>query len=168
MLQLQHTTAITDFVNLYTLLAAIGVFVVALIVFCFSRGWVGLLIGFVLLVTPLGYGAYQVKAFYDSQHPGQLNADNAQQVQQWAGKTYGIKLSDADAKRLVVGTTSFDPAKSEGQGIPFGRTTSTKTITVNDDATIVAPVALLWNKDKWVLASVSDSGDQYNSIPTRR
>ena len=165
MLNLLHTATISDFVNPYTFLILIGVLVLALVVLCFTRGWVGLLAGFLLMLGALGYVAYEGKAFYDSQQGAQIIQANVGRVQAWTKSAYDIPITHSQASRLATGTDAFNTAKEEGKTAAFGQTTQSLNIPVGD-ATIEAPVALLWVKTKWELVSVNSDGS-FSSIATR-
>jgi hypothetical protein len=158
-LDLAHATPATVAQITEVLAGAFGLALAALLVLAFTRTWRGLVAGFLILGCVLGGGSYYALHAKASFSTAGIREQNAQRLIEAAAKTYDVKITEPQAKKMLVGTDSYAP--TSGVTTKFG----TVTLTVHerpypDDR---QPVSLVWRKNAWHLLIIQPDAS-YNEV----
>lgn len=155
-LNLEPMRQLTDLPLNYIL---IGVFIVsftAIAVMAFTEGWVGIIIGYVLLLGMLGALGYIALDFKASLIGSGVDTKNVSRIESWADDNYGVKLTDTTATELI-GTATSAPLTETKQAIRFGSTTVVNPEKGSKEKT--AEVTLIHVKGQWKLGTINDKNE---------
>lgn len=148
-LNLDHALPVSQHEIILVLGAMFGLALAAMLVLAFTRRWLGLVAGLLILACTLGIGGYEGYTAYHSFDTKGIRARNVATLSAAVKQTYAVQLTSTQAKALLVGTDAYQP--KQGVTSKFGTVKLTVRDVVNNTEAVPQQVSLVWQRSRWAL-----------------